>query len=333
MATNVYSSADAGAPSLTVAVGSLMSMLQTLFSTAGYGSKAGLGWNTIFTGTNQAVFQQPAGSGFCFFLDDSIGPYANVVGYESMSSLTAGVNPFPAPSFAVANTHASGCYNVIKGAAGTSGNIPWIALGDSKTFYLLTYSHSSLAGRSGFTFGDFLSANPNGESFCCCIGGEFASNASDNSPRYEAFSGLSQFLNSGVGNPPLAIARNWLGGSGNSIVAKKLGDTAKTNIGVNGGVIGGSGMTFPAPVSGGLYIDDIRIVEETPVGSGNYIIRGQLRGVYAPAHPVPLGDLDTFSGAATGPLTGKTFVAVNLAQCGASLNIPGQIVFETTPWS
>jgi hypothetical protein len=70
-----------------------------------------------------------------------------------------------------------------------------------------------------------------------------------------------------------------------------------------GTVLGGSGMTYPMPVDGGLYMSPVRLSESS-------LLRGVMPGIWAPAHYKPLAHLDTVSG--SGASSGKAFLALNM---------------------
>lgn len=93
----VYSSADPGAPALTAQAGSLKTLLKACLVT-GYGSKPGLGWQMPFESAdkNVAAFvsTDPKSSKFYFKIDNSGTNIAKLSGYQSMTDINAGVNPF-----------------------------------------------------------------------------------------------------------------------------------------------------------------------------------------------------------------------------------------------
>ena len=106
MALTIYRSSDVGAPTLSFAAGSFIALLDACLRT-GYGSKAGAGWTKPFTGANIAVFKQGAGGNnrFIRVWDARAGTdpatstrTANVRGYETMTAVSTGTNPFPTTS-------------------------------------------------------------------------------------------------------------------------------------------------------------------------------------------------------------------------------------------
>lgn len=101
MTVRVYLSTDDSAPSLTGQAGSLITVLDAVLVN-GYGSRIAAGWAKAFSGTNKAAYRPPAisaspseGNRFYLRVDDSGTTTAGVRGYESMSDVDTGSNPFP----------------------------------------------------------------------------------------------------------------------------------------------------------------------------------------------------------------------------------------------
>jgi len=98
----VYRSTDLGAPTVAIAAGGFLAVLKACL-VDGYGDKPPAGWTMPFSsGSTIAVFQQGAGGNGRFFrvYDNAVSTNAadrviNIRGYESMSGVSAGTNPFP----------------------------------------------------------------------------------------------------------------------------------------------------------------------------------------------------------------------------------------------
>lgn len=85
-------------------------------------------------------------------------------------------------------------------------------------------------------------------------------------------------------------------------------------------MIGGSGLPYPNPSDGGLYLSPTFVHE-------NGALRGTIPGIWAPLHQRPIGHLDSVSG--SGDLAGKSFIG--LFASGSSLTASeGQIMLETS---
>ena len=184
MALTIYRSTDSGAPSLTYAAGSFIAMLDACLRT-GYGSKAGAGWTKPFTGANIAVFRQGAGGNGRYIrvwnarTGDDPATYcmtANVRGYEAMTAVSTGTNPFP-------TTAQSNSNGLMVRVAYTSPRNPtgWIVRATSSWFDVLIFtgyaaprgaasapvadSYLSFGAfpslKSGDTYNDLILADPN----------------------------------------------------------------------------------------------------------------------------------------------------------------------------
>lgn len=132
------------------------------------------GWEKRFTGTNLAVYRSldVSTTRFNLRVNDAAGDAARVVGYETMTTVSAGTAPFPT------NTQqASGLFWTKAYTAGAEA-VPWFVASNGKRFVVgaawgsvstfggPTYTTMSLNG-----FGDFTSWKPAVDSFPCAIMG------------------------------------------------------------------------------------------------------------------------------------------------------------------
>jgi hypothetical protein len=120
-------------------------------------------------------------------------------------------------------------------------------------------------------------------------------------------------------------------GSGTAIAVKKTTDTGKSNLAVGATtayVVGSAAipvasLTYPTPVDGALYQAPLWVSESAG------IIRGHVRGAWAPLHALALTNLATYSG--TGALAGKSFIVLNASgQASSTTVLIGQIMMETS---
>jgi hypothetical protein len=152
MTVRVYRSTDASAPSLTGNNGSLITLLDACLVN-GYGTFTSSGWTKPYTGTNVASYQMPSGNLRWFRIDDSVGLYARIVGYENMTDVNTGTNPFPTPA------QQSGGGYIIK-STNTSTPIPWVLVATETMVYLwINYTNElkNVIPAHMYCFGDILS--------------------------------------------------------------------------------------------------------------------------------------------------------------------------------
>ncbi len=176
MAT-IYSSTDAGAPTLGTTAGGLLNILDAcLVGTTGiaYGSVPSMGWTLEYSATNQRSYRMPTAGSSGFYLsvtDTSTGSYAavNFRGYETMTSVSGGTNPFPT----VAQMANGVFYD--KGVT-ASNSKTWHLWSNGTLFHLLIDASNALytsdimlSGRL-FTFGDIESNYPS-DVYNCAIAG------------------------------------------------------------------------------------------------------------------------------------------------------------------
>ena len=244
------------------------------------------GWTRAYTGTNKAAYRQGAGSnGFLLRVDDSgTATSARTVGYESMSDVDTGVAPFPTAA------QVSGGLFFTKSSAASATARPYI-IACSDKLLLLAINHDSSATwatTAVSVFGDTKSYK-SGDAFHAVIIG-------DTSLAAGSFA---------VGGVTGASAGHYLARTytqlGTAVTCSKHGDMGLANSVT--AFIGSTGLTYPHPVDGGLYMSPIFVRESS------LLARGTLPGYWWPLHAKPLVSLDTFSG--TGALAGKTFIAFN----------------------
>lgn len=302
----VYKSTDGSAPVLDGQAGSFVNLLDKCL-VAGYGSKSAAGWSKPYTATNKAVFLQGAASGVDSYLDvDDSGAgaattqEANVRGYEAMTAVATGTNPFPT----TAQVASPGMY-IRKSAAATSTARAWVVIADEKTFYLFILSGDSAGLYQTFGFGDFYSFKPS-DAWRAVILGANASGANVNA-------GLN--LSSLAASQASAVAgayapRNLAAAAGSSPLSLLGLGTAWTTVG-----------TGPNPPDGNIFLNRLTMGENAANG-----LRGYLRGLYQIVTASGLNDGDTFSGATGTDFAGRTFLVLNKTRNGAYLAL------ETTAW-
>lgn len=306
----VYRSSDASAPVLTGAAGSLITVLDGCLVN-GYGTQAAAGWTKAFTGTNKADYRMAGGNQFYMDIDDSAaqtaaGKEANVRGYESMTALQTGTNPFPTTA-----QFASPGPTIRKSATADSTPRAWILIADDRTFYMFVLAGDFSGFYYTWCFGDiysYISADP-GRTMC---GGRTSANTTNDS-----------FMSAG-GN---TFSNNW------GYLARAASGTAGAiPFGTNNDYIPGdtlhARLASPDAIGGQIWMERVSVGSASESSHG---IRGFLRGIWVlPQNITPeLNDGDTFSG--TGALAGRSFLVVTLVhQNTASDHNGGWVAVETS---
>lgn len=308
MPVRYYSSADAGAPTLSGTVGSAVALLDALLVN-GYGAFAALGWAKEFTATNKAVYRAASGNRLRLRIDDTAagfsGRTAQMRGFESMTDVDTGTNDFPTAA-QVANGLA-----IYKSSTADATARPWTAFGDERFFYLFVQSTSISGLWYGHMFGEAITYGT-GDNYCTVIQGSTQSTTTTTiDDNY--FSALNTTLTTTANH---YVARPYTGVAGAAAVGK-LGPL------LNGATMGGAGMAYPAPIDAGLYVSGIRLVEATTY-------RGYLPGLFAPIHARPLNhgdDVTTITG-----LSGVTVRVQDLATSTTALVGNQCMINITGPW-
>lgn len=297
----VYKSSDTSAPVLTGQVGSLISVLDGCLVN-GYGSKSAAGWTKPFSGTNTASYLGTAGH-YLDVNDAAAGAAgaqeANVRGYESMTAVATGANPFPT----VAQAASPGLY-VRKSATADGTSRGWVLLADGTTFYLFILSGDTAAQYQSFGFGRFYSFKT-GDTYRSFIAAHSATGAG-NGGGLDA----SATVTTASGNQFGWFVPRVQAGTGTSV-----------NIGIAGFSNFGTPYNGPNAADGNVYLSRLFLNDASAAGG----LRGYLRGVYSIITAVGLNDGDTFTG--TGDFAGRTFLVLNKTRNGGVY-----FALETSAW-
>ena len=290
------------APALTGIAGSLISVLDYCLTDATYG----IGWTKQYSGTNTAAYKQPSGTnGFYLAVDDSVGQNATVCGFESMSSVSAGLGRFPTLNQRAALQSGWGAAFYKSYTADTT-NRAWQFFSNGKIFYLVGYDND-LTYINILVFGDFTSFAPV-DAFNTVLFANSSLNATSTS--CALVNARDAWTTTNDGWVPRSYTQ-----LGSSTYLIPLGDSGRQNGSSN--TFGNSGETFPSPITGALNMAPIQVAEY------NVGVRGVLPGIWHPLHARPLKPGDTFSG--VGALAGKTFEVANNGGNGYA-----QLFFETS---
>jgi hypothetical protein len=308
MAFTIYSSNDSGAPAMSGASGSLLTVLDAVLVT-GYGSKPGAGWSKPLPNTGSyGIYRQGTGSMFYLFVNDgsgsSGGAEAVLSGWDSITAITAGAvtgsNPFPTYtqlSFGGGAGGGSGGVILRKSSVITAVSRTWTIMADSRSLYIFTKPTDNGQFVSAAAFGDFYSLRSGSAdtSNCLIIGRTSVSSSATSVERLDSLS-TTNLANAITGHFCAHIAA----GTGGSITLSKHGDGIK---GANSGVLNGT-VTYLNGVDNGLYLSPIWIVENS-----TNTIRGRMRGLWHVCHASSsFTDGQTFTG--SNDFQGRTFQVI-----------------------
>ena len=260
------------------------------------------GWTKPFTGTNVASYKQPAGisNGMSLRVDDNTtSNIARVLGYEVMTSVSAGTSPFPT------SAQSTGGLYFYKSTPTDATPCAWILVCNGPMFYLFNNANATVGWNdaNSFAFGDITSYKSGDVKNTVIIGG-IDTSVSPQLP----------ILATAV---PTVVTGHYVARSytqlGSSTTLGKGTDSYKAN---GATIIGGAGLVYPNPADGGLYAAPVFISEPVAVS-----MRGVLPGFWNPLHNKPLAHGDVW--VPTGDLAGKTLEAINM-------NPSGQVFVETS---
>lgn len=171
------------------------------------------GWEKRFSGTNLAVYRSLdlTGNRFNLRVNDTNAIDTRILGYETMTTVSAGTGIFPT------STQQSGGLYLTKAYAAGADVIPWVLIANTKRLYLgnawaaspgyggPTYTAMAIHG-----FGDFPSLKSTVDSFNCMIAGETGTN--------QMYANFGLALHA---NPGLYMARG-NAGTGSSVTAEQI---------------------------------------------------------------------------------------------------------------
>jgi hypothetical protein len=318
----VYKSTDASAPVLSGTTDSLCALLDACLVT-GYGAKVAAGWTKTYDGTNKSVFRPASGTRFYLrVLDDgSLAGGARdacIRGYETMSDVDTGTNPFPTVA-----QRADSASTVRKSTSADATARAWTIVADGKTVMAWIMTGDNATSGVSFYFGDFVSYVANDAYNCICI----SVGTSTASALTTIGGGIE---NVSVGNASATgtvvaqhhIARKSIG-TGGSEVASKWSPVLRTTSGDSTAGAANGTLVFPNTADGKLWLSRLYLLDTT-----NGTLRGYLRGVYGANHAIAnFNEGDTFSG--VGTLVNRTFTfAPKSYTSGGAAN--GIVAFETS---
>lgn len=272
-------STDGGAPTLNGTVGSFIAVLDyCLVTTAG--------WTKVYSGTNKAAYRFAVGNPLLQVLDNAaLGDARQVLlrGYESMTDVDTGVNPFPNVT-----QHTNGLF-AHKSSVLDATARGWKFFATDGFFYLVTHTlGATLTGQCyTYCFGEFIKYKPSDtHNFLLSAYTVFASNYLQGGTNGSGVPG--KFVKRGVDGVTPSVAFNLL--ANGYIVNSEWGVPAVTPV------------TYPNPADGGLYISPVELYY-------NSSLMGRVPGLWVPRHSnIAFTVGDTFQATINGSLRTFEFV-------------------------
>lgn len=269
------------------------------------------GWVKAFTGTNQAAYQidqtaHPGSPAMLVHFDDSTTYNSKIIGYESMSDIATGTNPFP-------STAQTPLY-VFKSDQATARS--WMVVADSRFVYvgINYYSTDNINyGPCWFGFGEFASKKA-ADPYRFLVTGNY--------PSINMVSPVQSYSLAGTANDAyIYLARSYTG-----IGAGTLADIKTWPL--DYGASGAGPLLYPNPSDYGLYLCPADVFE----GVSN--LRGRLPGMLLIPHNVVrkiCPDAATaYLDSSVPALPGKT---VGFMPCNYSSSNWSVVAFDLTgPW-
>jgi hypothetical protein len=275
------------------------------------------GWSKPFNATNIGVYRSQNVTSTQFYLrvDDSGVALtdARVVGYESMTDVNTGVDPFPT------NAQVSGGAYWPKANSGTASDArAWAIVADDRMFYYWchTITSTSVQGRAGVVqgFGDFTSVN-SADAFACALAG------------FTSAQGDIVSLNAPYSTPLVDatwVARPHTGFAGaTGLRPSPIAPSVSSRS-------GSDGFVFPNPADNGLLLSPVSCVQPSP----NLVLRGTYRGLRWMPHSIPDTNFYTLTKiVGTGPLLGKKFMTFKDSSPASSSSTSTVIALDILgPW-
>lgn len=283
MPVNFYASTDPEAPTLAGQADSLNNLLKSCL-VDGYGAKVPAGWTSPYYDSTfrQRVFLTAGIPRAYIAVRDggagtAVAREARLFGYETMSAWNQGAGLFPSVA-----QRANG-YFARKSATLDATARNWFLVADGRRFYLFMESGDVPGTVSMVMFGAFRSYKPN-DDYAFQIMGRLVEGATTYTTTQELCNARYPSIAT-TGN--ITLMRSY-DGVGSGAWGGQITDSSKAAATATA-FAGASGMTYPNPVDGGLYLAKTWINETNA-------LRGELPGIWNPLHNRPINHGDTFTG-------------------------------------
>lgn len=262
--------------------------------------QASAGWVKAYSGTNKAAYQMPSAehAGQMLFrawndatMTGSEG--LRMRGYEAMSDVDTGTNPFPTVAQVAGNGIASACLGAGTAATTyrifTNGKVVIIVLAVTNAGSSRTYSNPAV-------FGAFA---PKGSADAYCVG--VWGGVGLDAERFSTFASAT--------NPPnMYLARSHTSAAG----AVQCGRVVDSGLLSSSGTvaIGSAGLAAPNATDGAYYVSAVRLI------TAGLTLRGVAPGVHCPMHAMTSVVSDGAIMPGAGPYAGREFMACNITGSG-----------------
>lgn len=147
------------------------------------------GWDKSFSGTNLAAYRSKdiLATGGLLRVDDTAAQVSRVVGYESMSGVSAGLGPFPT------SAQITGGGYWLKSDAASAASVGWVLASDGR-FTILNVSPALWRGAGYYMaatrfFGDIIPLKPSGDPYCFTLNYSISTTASQYDATLDGYSG------------------------------------------------------------------------------------------------------------------------------------------------
>lgn len=320
----IYSSSDAGAPSLSGQAGALAALLDAILVDgygAGQSAKSPLGWTREYQqgGTLRVYRNSPdTGTGHYVRIDDSRPIYATVTGYELMTDIGSGSGQFP-----LSTQRADGvAWGKSSAASGLSR--AWWAIGNEYCFYLFIDTHGTgIEQAPAVNFaGNFIRSNvTDGWNFAISDSGATSIAAG----AYQSMRLL--YLRTVIDANPISTS---------TLVLARAQDGRQSVLGAcaGGGPVhqeypgwqglGTSGFAYPEPISGSLLYCRMAVLQ------GPQQIRGFMPGIFQSMHHAGIADMQRIED--VDGLPDGTTLLCKVARAGNGTQYPRALFDLTNPW-
>ena len=215
----------------------------------------GLGWTKDYTGTNLATYRPAAGNRRWLRVDDTPTNNSIILGYNDMTAVSTGTDPFPATSFVAA----SGLR-----VAKPNDTLGWFLIGNDRCFYLVAATNSSYW--NWMFFGDAPSYKSGDTDNTMIAGCHVSSDTTSNNQTNVFFTNNYGGAPNTAGNGPI-LYRDYTGtltiGTTGAVLAA-FGTTGTYFANKTTGIFNAG----PSPISGGYHIGMIDALEV--VSSANH---------------------------------------------------------------
>lgn len=293
MTVRIYQSTNASAPVLSGTIGSLIAVLDAVLVN-GYGSMTAAGWTKV-AGTNVATYRAATGNRLYMRIDDTVAQEARVVGYESMTDVNTGTNPFPTTA------QQSGGLYLRKSSTADATARPWVIVASATAIYIFIqptqtnwYNTAAVDGAGHMFFGDLISYNSVTDNFATMLIAPTSTGGGSIGRIGQKAVTQSGTITAATGH---FVARAYTQSVGSIAIAKHVPGDYSDALALTFSSV--TLPTFPDICSGTIMMANIEILEQ---GSSCCLIRGKMPGAFSPLHHLPgqHGDIVQGSGAYAG---------------------------------